>query len=144
MSPCDAGDAEDGGAVKKFDIFNDFSAASSRRTSNGSNISSLSRHSMGTPFCPSETLDLLRSPDEMKQTESTRRIGGSISDPIPDISIFGDETSTWQKTHHDERSVSYGAPKEVDPWSETFIQMQIGQSGKCIPTEGVIRKRNLL
>ena len=136
MSPAEN---DDGQGVKKFDIFNDFSA-SSRRTSNGSNISSLSRASVGKPFCPSETLDLLRSPDELKQTESTRRIGGSMSDAIPDISIFGDETSTWQKTHHDESSV-YGAPKEVDPWSETFIQMQIGQSGKCIPTEGVLLEK---
>lgn len=135
MSPAEN---DDGQAVKKFDIFNDFSA-SSRRTSNGSNISSLSRASVGKPFCPSETLDLLRSPDELKQTESTRRIGGSMSDAIPDISIFGDETSTWQ-TKHDESSV-YGAPKEVDPWSQTFIQMQIGQSGKCIPTEGILLEK---
>ena len=82
------------------------------------------------------------------ETESTRnprnpRFGGSMSDAIPDISIFGDETSTWQTKHSDESSV-YGAPKEVDPWSETFVQMQIGQSGKCIPTEGILLEKETI
>ena len=66
-----------------------------------------------------------------------------MSDAIPDISIFGDETSTWQTKHSDESSV-YGAPKEVDPWSETFVQMQIGQSGKCIPTEGILLEKETI
>ena len=143
MSPDGDQDVNDHQGVKKFDIFNDFSA-SSRRTSQGS-ISSLSHASLGKSGqrCPSETLDLIASPDEMKQTESTRRYaGGFRSAAIPDISIFGDETSTWQKTAgtHDESSV-YGAPKEVNPWSQTFVQMQIGQSRKCIPTEGVLLEK---
>ena len=73
------------------------------------------------------------SPADYKHTESTRKIASNLSASIPDISLFGDNDE-FVPCDND----------EYNPWSDTFLQIQIGQSGIKIDTEKSLVEKNTI
>ena len=118
---------------QKIQIFNESlfdTSGSSYHSTRRSMSSHIDEPTYRKPPGSNETMNLFE--DDVtnslhKNFESTRSINPSTSRQCPNLSIFGDENQS------DSTNVSDN--HWYNPWDNTFVQMQIGQSSNRVETD---------